>query len=652
VKREVLLAIAVGAVAGLVGALTAPTQPGPAAPEVPAGSAAAAPEARDEGDLTVREQTGEARPEAAAPKTLTVHVNRDVEVRVSRWSDASHEWIALPPAPALNGVARFDLARGSYWVAAATAARVIDFDASTDLELVIESGVRVAGHVLEAGTRRPLSGVLLTARPYRSGLRAPEADAVTALTDGLGRFAFDEVSKGTVHLEAAAPGHRPNEADVPALTGADAVELFLEAACVASGRVIDERGAVASASVKEVTDDRPVLTDAQGRFSLEVDCTRAQLVARDASGRFATAKAGTGVTLELGRGELLHGVVRGKSGEPVAGADVTATTGDEQPRARTVTDAQGLFAVGPLAPGNYNLHARKGRGMQGAAYGVDVPAANDVELTVDDGAALTGRVVDGSGQPEPDAEVKVSWNSGRGERPAHTRTDDHGEFRIDDLPIGAATVTATARDNLGSADQRVYLTSAAAQQVTLTLTAHGRIVGTVSGPARAGAQVTAFAAGDGQTSRRAQADATGAFTLDVPAGEYRLNARALRPAVASVLRFDKPILVKAGEETRADLELVVDGGEGWGEMASVARGEMGASFENQSGSVQLSWLVSDSPASRAGLQVGDLVTAINGEPVRDALDTFARARGTPGANVTVTYRRDGSERTAAVTLAK
>jgi S1-C subfamily serine protease len=68
--------------------------------------------------------------------------------------------------------------------------------------------------------------------------------------------------------------------------------------------------------------------------------------------------------------------------------------------------------------------------------------------------------------------------------------------------------------------------------------------------------------------------------------------------------------------------------------------------------VQLSWLVSDSPASRAGLKVGDLVTAIDGQPVRDALDTFARARGTPGGSINVTYRRDGSERTVAVTLAK
>jgi hypothetical protein len=653
VKREVLLAIAVGAVAGLVGALTAPARPA-AAVEATSGPSVAAPVDGTLEDLDAPAHARAAAQNRDAPVVLTVMLTpaRELEVRLSRWSTASREWAALPPAQTdAQGIARLELKPGTYWLSAGSAARVVDFDVSTEVELKLESGLKVTGRVLEAGTRRPLSGVNVWARPDRSGLRAPESQTASVQSDSFGRFTFEDVPKGTVHVEASARGFRLNELDVPAVEGADPFDLFLEPACQASGRVVDERGGVAGASVSELSDERPVLSDAQGAFTLEVDCSRAQLVARDAAGRFATAKAGTGVTLTLGRGDLLHGVVRTKAGEPLAGADVTAASGDDQPRAHTTTDAQGLFAVGPVGPGSYIVHARKGRGMQGAVYGVDVPSSADVELTVDDAAALTGRVRDGNGEPAEGAEVKVSYVALRNERPAVTRTDANGEFRVDDLPIGAVTVTASDRDNRGSGDVRAYLSASAAANVTLTLQQHGRIVGTVTGPTHAGAQVTAFAAGEGQTSRRTIAAADGTFTLDVPAGEYLISARSVR-LVHSALRFDTPLKVVAGQDTHVELELTADGGEGWGEMASVARGEVGASFENISGSVQLSWLVTDSPASRAGLQVGDLVTAIDGEPVRDALDTFARTRGQPGGNINITYRRDGSERTVAVTLAR
>jgi hypothetical protein len=651
VKREVLLAIAVGCVAGLVGALTAPSQ-APAPTEVPQADApSAAANAPQEGfELPPTSR----RAEPMAPRVLTVRLTpaAEREVQLSRWSDGTRAWAELPSLrTGADGTARVDLVPGTYWVACGSTAKVVDFAGTAEVELVLEPGVRVSGRVLEAGTRRPLSGVAVTARPNLSGLRGPEAQAVQALTDAFGRFALDELPHGTVHLEALASGHRPRELDVTGKT-ADPVELMLEPSCRVSGRVVDERGAVEGASVFEVSDDRPVLSDAQGRFTLDVDCTKAQLAARDLSGRFATAKAqGGDVTLTLGPGALLRGVVRMKGGAPVAAADVWAATGDEQLRGRTVSDAQGLFVIGPLAAGSYIVHARKGRGASGAVYGVEHPTEKDVQLALDDAAALTGRVLS-DGRPVANADVKLSYPPLRNERPAFTRTDALGEFRLDDLQEGAAIVTATADDGTASADQKLYLNASAAQSVTLVLAAHGRIVGTVMGPGAAGAQVGAFSARDGPEVRRTNAGDDGAFVLVVPVGEYFVNANSMTTRSSTPFRQDHPLRVTAGQDTRVDVELVTDPGSVWGDMASVTRGEVGASFENVSGSVQLSWLVSDSPASRAGLKVGDLVTAINGEPVRDALDTFARTRGTPGGSINITYRRDGSERTVAVTLAK
>lgn len=57
------------------------------------------------------------------------------------------------------------------------------------------------------------------------------------------------------------------------------------------------------------------------------------------------------------------------------------------------------------------------------------------------------------------------------------------------------------------------------------------------------------------------------------------------------------------------------------------------------------------PAATAGLQAGDVITKL-GDVTVDSLNalTTALASLTPGSKVTVTYTRDGSSKTADVTL--
>ncbi len=58
-----------------------------------------------------------------------------------------------------------------------------------------------------------------------------------------------------------------------------------------------------------------------------------------------------------------------------------------------------------------------------------------------------------------------------------------------------------------------------------------------------------------------------------------------------------------------------------------------------------------SPAQNAGFKVGDAITAVNGQPVKDSRDLALRiSQMDPGSKVTVTYWRDGSSHDAAVTL--
>jgi putative serine protease PepD len=66
---------------------------------------------------------------------------------------------------------------------------------------------------------------------------------------------------------------------------------------------------------------------------------------------------------------------------------------------------------------------------------------------------------------------------------------------------------------------------------------------------------------------------------------------------------------------------------------------------------QVGEVTSGSPAERAGLQQGDLVTAVNGSPVADATQLIVTIRSqAPGDTVTLTVERNGSTTEVPVTL--
>ena len=74
-------------------------------------------------------------------------------------------------------------------------------------------------------------------------------------------------------------------------------------------------------------------------------------------------------------------------------------------------------------------------------------------------------------------------------------------------------------------------------------------------------------------------------------------------------------------------------------------GGLGVEVGQRDGYILIIAPIDDTPAQRAGVRAGDLIIAIDNQPVRDMLpeDAASLMRGEPGTNVTITVSRDGME---------
>ena len=89
-----------------------------------------------------------------------------------------------------------------------------------------------------------------------------------------------------------------------------------------------------------------------------------------------------------------------------------------------------------------------------------------------------------------------------------------------------------------------------------------------------------------------------------------------------------------------------------GNVPARGQGFLGVNLANAtSGGAQISSVQNGSPAAAAGLQVGDVIIAIDGQPVSSSTDAADLITAdAPGTKVTVTYLRSGATQTASATL--
>jgi hypothetical protein len=153
-------------------------------------------------------------------------------------------------------------------------------------------------------------------------------------------------------------------------------------------------------------------------------------------------------------------IIDAESNNPIAGAHVMLIPAEQMPPPGgaapfdTVTDASGHFVFEAVAPGQYRVDAQMPGFVPFAAAApvVDTTAGQaiaGIEVFLKKGGAITGRIVDGGGQPLPFITVSAlehAVNSHADRAMAVTKqmaqTNDLGEFRLVGLADGDYVVIA------------------------------------------------------------------------------------------------------------------------------------------------------------------------------------------------------------------
>ena len=140
-----------------------------------------------------------------------------------------------------------------------------------------------------------------------------------------------------------------------------------------------------------------------------------------------------------------------------------------------------------------------------------------------DGAPVTGRVLDTHGRPLPEATVAAWAAHDRGVGQRQVRADDQGWYRLP-LPAGRYILWASSP---GRTTATTWVDLRGPRQLDLHLhlraRVSGRVVERATGQPLPGGTVIVSSRQARTTT--AEVDASGAFTLEVGAGEYRVSAR-------------------------------------------------------------------------------------------------------------------------------
>lgn len=340
------------------------------------------------------------------------------------------------------------------------------------LRLVLTMNRGAFGQVLDV-EERPLRGVRVTLLPAGAGRGVPP---VSATSDENGRFVFDAFPFPRVeiltHKEGFAPLRVPGVEIVAGEGAMDLGTLLLEPGVTVAGEVVTADGTALDGAQVWAT-ERPVEGE---REAWEALARHAPDAVSD-GGRFEVSGLDRGqrVTLVVYREGYLPGAAREVEAptsepvqivlepearvagrvvdtalQPVAGAEVTLRP-PERPEGvskvparnelettrSTRSGADGSFEVASLPPGEYTLEVYAQGYQPSEAEGLTLAEGavqDDIEVVLERGAALEGRVTTAGGDPVSGVRLTV-------DRPFTTSGAD-GDFHLEGITPGKRTVEA------------------------------------------------------------------------------------------------------------------------------------------------------------------------------------------------------------------
>ncbi|MGE0402922.1 MAG: carboxypeptidase regulatory-like domain-containing protein [Kofleriaceae bacterium] len=373
-------------------------------------------------------------------------------------------------------------------------------------------------------------------------------------TEADGTFSFDKLVGRTYSLTASTADQVGGPVRYKLTEKSDPVVIRIGAGAALVVTVTDDDGRpITGATVKvneeksETTDDKGVATLRPVRPGWIGVVASAEGYADEAAFTTVGAAGATGtLSIKLRKGYFVSGHVRDDRGKPIGKVRVTAHEGmwdfgTDDARDSAITDDNGAFKVGPLAPGTHTLRAKDGEHAPASSSPITMSGApvTGITIVMQPGAVVSGTVVDGNKQPVAFATVRVAGKRQNAweQTARQATTDKSGAFELRGLARSTVQIRAES-DTAASAITDVDLAAkASVTDLVLVLDVTGMIKGRVvddHGAAVAEVQVNAFPdiLGGGSTEGLALAglsstttDGDGAFTVHgLPPGAYRLWA--------------------------------------------------------------------------------------------------------------------------------
>jgi protocatechuate 3,4-dioxygenase beta subunit len=340
------------------------------------------------------------------------------------------------------------------------------------VEILLTPESILAGRVVELGSGAPVAGALVSADDdWRGGW----GGGGSAVTDGGGRFRITRLLPGRYKPTASAAG-RYGQARESALVGlgqsVDDIVIEVHPAAVVTGVVSIAGGApcpsgwvgLRYATSDEETGGRieeagavTIKAVLPGTYRVEVSC-EGFVEAKEYPDLAVTAGADPPrQTWTVARGARIRGAVKTSTGEPVAGAEVSARSAGGDPRAQRiwgwdVCEEDGTFALEGLVGGRYKVSAESERFPEPKdPLAVEVAEGGEasVEIVLEPTGTIAGEVVDERGRPVAGVQVVASgsqrwdWKS--------TLTRDDGTFSLEGVRPGRQRVTAMRERGWGDA---------------------------------------------------------------------------------------------------------------------------------------------------------------------------------------------------------